>query len=289
MEEGNWTSVTELILMGLTNLPWLQIFLFVSFLFFYILNILGNLIIMILVIRDHGLHTPMYFFLGNLSFLDMFFSSVTVPKMLVGFWGENAISLMGCIAQLHFFHFLGCTEGVLLAAMAYDRYVAICQPLRYNAIMDKTVCIQMVFISWATGLIYSTIHSVMTSQLPFCKFNRVKHFFCDVKPVIKLACTDTHLNEVLLISVSGFLSMSTFFLTVISYCYISTHLFKIPSSQGRRKAFSTCSSHLIIVIMFYGTAMGTYLRPTSENSLEQDSVAAILFTIITPALNPVIY
>ncbi|KAM4690459.1 olfactory receptor 12D1-like [Rhinophrynus dorsalis] len=288
MERRNDTSITELILMGLTNLPWLQKFLFASVLLFYLLNIVGNLLIMTLVIRDHTLHTPMYILLANLSFLDICYSSVTVPKMLLGFLEENNISINGCIAQLHFFHFLGGTEGFFLAAMAYDRYAAICKPLLYNVVMNRAICIRLVFISWTSGLIYATIHSVMTSKLTFCKF-KVRHFFCDVKPVIKLSCADTHLNEVTLTAVSGFLSMGTFFITLLSYCFISTHLLKIQSLQRKRKAFSTCSSHLTIVTLFYGTAVCTYLGPASANSIETDRVAAILFTVITPTLNPVIY
>ncbi|XP_053330372.1 olfactory receptor 12D1-like [Spea bombifrons] len=289
--EADWnrTSVDEFILVGLTDIAWFQKVLFVIFSFLYLVNLLGNFIIIFLVIIDPALHTPMYFLLANLSILDIFYASTTVPKMLVGLLMENTISIKGCITQLHFFHFLGCTEGVILAAMGYDRYVAICQPLRYGMIMDKRVCIQLVLISWLTGLTYASIHSVMTSQLPFCTFNKVRHFFCDVKPVIKLACTDIRLNEIMLTVVSGFFSTGTFLLTMISYCFIAVHLFKIQSSQGRRKAFSTCSSHLTIVTLFYGTAMCTYLGPASEDSIEKDKVAAILFTVMTPTLNPLIY
>ncbi|CAI9612069.1 unnamed protein product [Staurois parvus] len=237
----------------------------------------------------------MYFLLANLSFLDILFSTVTVPKMMYGFVMENIISKNGCITQMYFFHFLGCAEGVLLAAMGYDRYVAICHPLHYNAIMGKTTCILLVFTAWVTGLTTSLIHTVMTSQLPFCNNKKVKHFFCDVKPVIKLACKDIHVNELTLATVSGFLSTSTFLLTTLSYIYIIVHLLQIRSSKGRSKIFSTCSSHLTIVILFYGTAMCTYLGPASENSLEKetsiekDRIAAILFTVITPAINPIIY
>ncbi|KAG9468394.1 hypothetical protein GDO78_022828 [Eleutherodactylus coqui] len=231
----------------------------------------------------------MYFLLANLSFVDICFSSITVPKMMAGFFMENTITLQSCIAQMYFFHFLGCTEGILLASMGYDRYVAICHPLRYNSLMRKAVCIQLVLISWIVGLTSSPVHAIMTSYLPFCNSNKIKHFFCDVKPVIKLACADIQLNEALLTNVLGFLSTSTFFLTTISYAYIILKLMKIRSSQGRSKAFSTCSAHLTVVILFYGTAMCTYLGPTSENSIEKDKIAAVLFTIITPAMNPLIY
>ncbi|XP_053576101.1 olfactory receptor 12D3-like [Bombina bombina] len=288
IERGNWTSIHEFILMGFSGQKWLQIVLFAFFLLFYLLNIFGNLIIMTMVISDHALNSPMYFLLANLSFLDIVYSSVTLPKTLVGFLKENRITVNGCILQMHFFHFLGCTEGVLLAVMGYDRYAAICQPLRYNLIMNKSICIQLVSTSWVTGLIYSMSQTVMTAQLTFCKFNKIRHFFCDVKPIIKLSCSNTYLNELMLIIIGGFFSTGTLFLTVISYCFISTHLLKI-NSKGRQKAISTCSSHLSIVIMFYGTAVCTYLGPASVDSIEKDRVAAILFTVITPALNPIIY
>uniref|UniRef100_A0A8C5QK54 Olfactory receptor n=1 Tax=Leptobrachium leishanense TaxID=445787 RepID=A0A8C5QK54_9ANUR len=289
MDIGNATSVNQFILMGLTDVPWLQKVLFVSFLFFYQLNIAGNLLIITLAIRDTALHAPMYFLLANLSFLDIWFSSVTVPKMLVGFLEDNIISVSGCIAQMHFFHFLGCAEGVLLASMGYDRYVAICSPLRYCSIMNRLFCIQLVLASWLIGFFSSLIHSIMSSMLPFCKFNKVQHFFCDVKPVIKLACSNTFINEITVAALSGFLSTCTFSLTFLSYFYIIVHLFKARSSQRSMKAFSTCSSHLTIVILFYGTAMCTYIGPSSEDSIQKDKVAAVLFTVITPTLNPIIY
>ncbi|XP_073465098.1 olfactory receptor 12D1-like [Aquarana catesbeiana] len=290
MEGLNTTIISEFILLGITDLPWLQKVLFVPVLAFYLLDILGNLTIICLVVKDATLHSPMYFFLANLSFLDMLFSSNTIPKMLVGIWMEKTISIKNCIAQMYFFHFLGCSEGLLLAFMGYDRYVAICQPLRYVVIMAKNTCIQLVLVSWIAGLTSALINAIMTSRLPFCNNNnKVKHFFCDVKPVIRLACKDIHINEITMTIVSGFLSISTFSLTILSYCYIVAHVIKMHSSQGRTKAFSTCSAHLTIVILFYGTAMCTYLGPSSETSIEKDRIAAILFTVITPAINPIIY
>ncbi|XP_068110979.1 olfactory receptor 12D1-like [Hyperolius riggenbachi] len=289
MEGWNGTTAYVFTLMGVTSLFWLEKLLFVLVLFFYILDVLGNIAIMFLVFRDVSLHSPMYILLANLSFVDVCFSTVTVPKMLVGFWTENTISLEGCVAQMYFFHFLGCTEGVLLASMGYDRFVAICHPLRYHTLMKKMVCFQFVLVAWVIGLSTSLVHAIMTSQLPFCSSTKIKHFFCDVKPVIKLACVDTHLNEAVLTNVLGFLSTSTFLLTILSYVYIIHNLIKIRSSQGRAKAFSTCSSHLTIVMLFYGTAMCTYLGPSTEDSIEKDRIAALLFTVITPAMNPVIY
>ncbi|KAM9294493.1 olfactory receptor 12D2-like [Gastrophryne carolinensis] len=289
MEQTNETLITEFVLLGFVNLAWLQKYLFFLVLFFYILDICGNCIIVFLVSTEHALHSPMYFLLGSLSVLDIFFSTVTVPKMMYGFLMENTISKIGCLTQMYFFHFLGCAEGVTLASMGYDRYVAICHPLRYKTIMGRMTCIQLVFISWFTGLSTSLIHAVMTSQLPFCNKRIIKHFYCDVKPVIKLACKDITVNELTLAVVSGFLSTGTFFLTILSYFFIIVTLIKMKSSKGRVKIFSTCSSHLTVVILFYGTAMCTYLGPASENSLEKDSVAAILITVITPTVNPMIY
>uniref|UniRef100_A0A8C5PCZ5 Olfactory receptor n=1 Tax=Leptobrachium leishanense TaxID=445787 RepID=A0A8C5PCZ5_9ANUR len=285
----NKTAVNEFILLAFSQYNQLQILIFLVILLMYMTTVIGNIIIIGLIKTD--LHTPMYFFIGVFAALEISFVYVTVPKLLANLiiGMENTISVKDCITQLHFFHFLGCAEGVLLAAMGYDRYVAICQPLRYNNIMNKSICVQLVLGSWITGLIYATIHSVMTSHLPFCTFEKVHHFFCDVKPVIKLACTDTRLNEITLTTVSGLVTTGTFLLTMISYCYISGHLLQIRTAKGRCKAFSTCSSHLTIVILFYGTAMCTYLGPFSEDSIEKDKVAAILFTVVTPTLNPLIY
>ncbi|XP_044127275.1 olfactory receptor 12D2-like [Bufo gargarizans] len=289
MDPLNKTSLSDFILTGLTDVPWLQKLLFIFVLFFYQLGNMGNIIIIILAIRDPSLHSPMYFFLANLSFLDICFSSVTVPKIMAGFWIQNVISIKACIVQMYFFHALGFSEGVLLSAMGYDRYVAICHPLRYRIIMRRSICFYLVFLSWSAGLTTSLVNALMTSQLPFCNVNRVRHFYCDVKPVIKLACRDIRFNEMTLLYFSGFICTGTFILTVLSYFYIISHLVNHQSSKGRSKAFSTCSAHLTVVLLFYGTAMCTYLGPDSEASIESDRVAAILATVITPSLNPIIY
>ncbi|XP_040266987.1 olfactory receptor 12D2-like [Bufo bufo] len=290
MEEVNETIVTEFILLGITDLRELQVFFFVTFLFFYLLSFLGNLSIVTVVSVDHVLHTPMYFLLGNLSFLDFFYATTTVPKMLSGLLVEDKkISFQGCIVQLHIFHFLGSTEAMLLASMSYDRYVAICNPLRYHILMARAMCLQLAFTSWLIGFLYSLFHTILTSRLPFCNKNKVKHFYCDIKPLLKLACTDTHINESLVNIVTGSVALGTFVLIMISYTFIATHLQNIRSDQGRSKAFSTCTSHLTVVLLYFGTAFCTYLRPATKDSLEQDRVTAVLFTVITPALNPIIY
>ncbi|XP_075048248.1 olfactory receptor 12D1-like [Mixophyes fleayi] len=290
MEELNETSVKEFILLGITNLPHLQTFLFITFLLFYLFCFVGNLSIVTVVVADNGLHTPMYFFLGNLSFLDFVYATTTVPKMLSGLLMEDkTISFQGCIIQLHVFHFLGSTEATLLSSMSYDRYVAICNPLRYHVLMSRTICIELAFISWLVGFLYSLLHTILTSRLPFCSANKITHFYCDIKPLLKLACTDTHVNEGLVSIITGSVGIGTFVLIMISYAFIATHLQNIRSDQGRNKAFSTCTSHLIVVLLYYGTAFCMYLRPATKDSLEQDRITAVLVTVITPALNPLIY
>ncbi|XP_075048019.1 olfactory receptor 12D1-like [Mixophyes fleayi] len=286
----NYTCVTDFVLLGLTDLTKLQVTLFVFFLMFYIINVLGNFSIMVITIMDPNLHTPMYFFLWNLSFLDICFSSVSVPKMLIDFMTpEKTISFAGCMLQIHFFHFLGSTEVILLTAMSYDRYVAIGNPLRYSIIMNSRVCRYLALSSWMSGFFHSLLHTLMTAKLPFCGPNLVKHFFCDIKPVLKLACTDTSLNLKLLTRVAGTIATTTLLFTLLSYIFISKYLLKIKTAEGRKRAFSTCSAHLTVVFLLYGTAIFTYSRPPTQDSLDEDRAAAILFTVITPALNPIIY
>ncbi|KAM4690456.1 olfactory receptor 12D3-like [Rhinophrynus dorsalis] len=253
-------------------------------------TLIGNISILVAVITDLHLHTPMYFFLGNLSFFDIFYSSTTVPKMMTGLIiATTTISFVNCIVQLYFFHFLGCTEALLLSSMSYDRYVAICNPLRYNVIMSHSACFQLICICWILSFVYSLTHTVLTSKLPFCKLNHISHFFCDIKPLLKLACADTTLNESLVTIITGFVALSTCFLILLSYVLIGTHLLKIRTSQERRKAFSTCTSHLIVVLLYYGPGFFTYLRPAKKYSMEQDRQTAVLNTLITPVLNPLIY
>ncbi|XP_077137183.1 olfactory receptor 12D1-like [Ranitomeya variabilis] len=290
MDLVNYTSISDFVLLGLTDLAELQVIFFIFFLMFYIINFIGNLLIMFITVLDTSLHTPMYYFLWNLSFIDISYSSVVVPRMLRDLLAlEKTIYFAGCISQMHFFHFLGSTEVMLLTAMSYDRYVAIGNPLRYSTIMNTRVCRCLSFSSWITGYFHSLLHTLMTAKLPFCGPNLVNHFFCDIKPVLKLACTDTSLNLKLLARVTGTLATSTLLLTLLSYVFISKFLLKIRTTEGRKSAFSTCSAHLIVVFLFYGTAIFTYIRPSTQDSLDQDRAAAVLFTVITPALNPIIY
>ncbi|XP_075139593.1 olfactory receptor 12D1-like [Leptodactylus fuscus] len=295
MNLNNSTSVTEFFLAGLEIEDFLQVTLVLSFLLLYLLTLAANLSIMIITISDLTLHTPMYFFLWNLAFLDICCSSVVVPKMLTNLMSQKKmISFYGCMLQVHFFHFLGSTEGILFSVMAYDRFVAIAHPLRYSTIMNKSVCYGLASSSWVIGFCHASVHSIMTSRLPFCGSNVVnkglwKHFFCDVKPLLNLACTDVSLNFHLLARVTGTLAITTLMLTILSYVFIGKYLLKIKTSQGRKRAVSTCSAHFTVVTLQYGTAIFTYAQPHKKDSLDQDRAAAIMFTVITPALNPIIY
>ncbi|XP_058410927.1 olfactory receptor 12D2-like [Diceros bicornis minor] len=287
----NQTSVTEFLLLGITNIQVLQPLLFVVFLTIYFLNLSGNGAILMVIISDPRLHSPMYFFLGNLSCLDICYSTVTLPKMLENLLSTNkVISFLGCISQLHFFHFLGSTEAMLLAVMAFDRFVAICKPLRYPLIMNHQRCTQMAVTIWTIGFFHALLHSIMTSRLNFCGSNNIHHFFCDVKPLLELACGNTRLNQWLLNTVTGTSGMGSFFLTLLSYFYIIIYLFvKTRSCSILHKALSTCASHFMVVILLYAPAVFTYIRPASDSSMDQDWVIAIMYSVVTPVLNPLIY
>ncbi|XP_057556340.1 olfactory receptor 12D1-like [Hippopotamus amphibius kiboko] len=287
----NQTSVTEFLLLEVTDIQVLQPLLFVVFLTMYFVSVAGNGAILMVVISDPRLHSPMYFFLGNLSYLDICYSTVTLPKMLETFLSTHkAISFLGCISQLHFFHFLGSTEVMLLAVMAFDRFVAICKPLRYTLIMNPQVCTQMAITIWTIGFFHALLHSVMISRLNFCGSNHIHHFFCDVKPLLKLACGNTELNQWLLHTVTGTIAMGPFFLTLLSYFYIIIYLFfKTHSCSRLHKALSTCASHFMVVVLLFVPAVFTYLRPASGSSMDQDRIIAIMYSVVTPVLNPLIY
>ncbi|NXF85940.1 O12D3 protein, partial [Eubucco bourcierii] len=287
----NKTEVSEFILLGLTARQGLQRFFFTSFLFLYLTTLVGNGAIMTLVGLKPQLHTPMYFFLGNLSCLDIFFSTTTVPKMLTGLlFGHQPISFAGCLAQLHFFHFLGSTEAVLLATMAYDRYVAICHPLCYTLVMSPRTCLLLAVASWSSGFVHALMHSVMTSRLSFCGHNHVHHFFCDIKPLLNLACSSTNLNMTLLNVVTTSIVLGPFILIVLSYLYIISSIFqKVQSQEGRWKLFSTCASHLTVVVLFYIPVLFNYTPPSLGSSLERDVRVSLIYSAVTPALNPLIY
>ncbi|NP_039224.2 olfactory receptor 12D2 [Homo sapiens] len=287
----NTTSVTEFLLLGVTDIQELQPFLFVVFLTIYFISVTGNGAVLMIVISDPRLHSLMYFFLGNLSYLDICYSTVTLPKMLQNFLSTHkAISFLGCISQLHFFHSLGSTESMLFAVMAFDLSVAICKPLRYTVIMNPQLCTQMAITIWVIGFFHALLHSVMTSRLNFCGSNRIHHFLCDIKPLLKLACGNTELNQWLLSTVTGTIAMGPFFLTLLSYFYIITYLFfKTRSCSMLCKALSTCASHFMVVILFYAPVLFTYIHPALESFMDQDRIVAIMYTVVTPVLNPLIY
>ncbi|KAM6448941.1 olfactory receptor 5V1-like [Liasis olivaceus] len=286
----NQTFVMEFILLGFMNIKQGKSFLFILFLIMYTTCFLGNSLMIIVVVLNQSLHSPMYFFLVNLSLLDICYISVTVPKMLADLWVESpSISLMGCAAQLYFLVALIGSEGFLLASMALDRYFAICCPLGYARFMNKYICLQLAAISWTCGFLNACLHTILTFRLSFCQSNGISHFFCDIPPLLSISCSDTSINELALLTVGVFIGLSPFFFTLVSYAFI---LHAILSNQQKRhlhKAVSTCASHLIIVILFYGSSIFTYVRPTSSYSLEKDQLVGILYSILTPTLNPIIY
>ncbi|XP_069419397.1 olfactory receptor 12D1-like [Ovis canadensis] len=287
----NQTSVTEFFLLGVTDIQVLQPVLFVVFLTIYFLNLAGNGAILMVVISDSRLHSPMYFFLGNLSCLDICYSTVTLPKMLENFLSTHkAISFSECISQLHFFHFLGSTEAMLVPVMAFDRFVAICKPLHYTLIMSHQVCTQMAVTIWIIGFFHALLHSVMTSRLNFCGSNHIHHFFCDVKPLLELACGNTELSEWLLHTVTETIAMGSFFLTLLSYFYIIIYLFlKTHSCSILHKALSTCASHFMVVVLLFGPVFFIYIRPALVSSMDRERYIAIMYSVVTPVLNPLIY
>ncbi|XP_007444915.1 olfactory receptor 4E2-like [Python bivittatus] len=286
MAELNQT-VTHFVFLGLTDNRNLELVLFVIFFFIYLLTLVGNLLIVVTVACNQCLHTPMYFLLGNLSFLDICHSSVTAPKMLLdSVFSQKIISFAGCLAQLFFLHICASAEIFLLTIMAYDRCVAICYPLQYANLVNLKICAYLVGALWMGGIIHSLVQTVLTISLPFCGPNVIDSFFCDIPPVMKLACTDTYFTGVLIVSNSGVISLVCFLALVSSYAIILLSLRK-QTAEGRRKAFSTCAAHLLVVVLFLGPCIFIYTRPTSSFSTEK--MAAVFYTMVTPFLNPVIY
>ncbi|XP_069502609.1 olfactory receptor 1F1-like [Ambystoma mexicanum] len=290
MTSVNQTLVTDFILLGFSDLSRYQIQLFAVFLVIFIITLLGNLTIILSVSGDPRLHCPMYFFLANLSFVDICLGLVTLPQMLVHFLLERkSITYGGCLSQVFFFLLFANVEDFLLTVMAYDRYVAICNPLHYSVVMRKTACAQMVAGTWVTAILNSILHTGMTSRLSFCGANEINHFLCDMVPLFKLSCSDTFPNQMVIFTEGSVVVMSPFLIIVISYICIIRAILKIPSASGRRKTFSTCSSHLAVVIPYFGTIMFMYFRPTTSFALTKDRVASVMYTILAPMLNPFIY
>ncbi|XP_034643423.1 olfactory receptor 10A7-like [Trachemys scripta elegans] len=288
--QGNHSMVTQFIFLGFSQDPVTRAILCVGFSIIYTISLMGNSIIILITMLDSALHTPMYFFLWNLSFLESCYISVTIPKMLVNFVSEErTISFTGCAIQMHFILSLGTAECYLLAAMAYDRYRAICSPLHYPTIMNPRACTKMATACWLCGILMPMGKVIWIFSLPYCGPNEINHFFCDIHPVLKLACGDTSSSEVFIVLISLLITVIPFVMVLVSYACILYTILKTTSSEGRHKAFSTCSSHLTVVILFYGSACAMYLRPKSSHIADVDRVAALFYTVVTPTLNPMIY
>ncbi|XP_040486633.1 olfactory receptor 8D1 isoform X2 [Ursus maritimus] len=290
MATSNHSSMTEFILEGLTKRPELQLPLFLLFLGVYVVTLVGNLGMILLIAISSQLHSPMYYFLSHLSFIDLCYSSVITPKMLVNFISEkNIISFLACMTQLYFFLIFALAEGYLLTVMAYDRYVAICSPLLYSVIMSSRVCWLLVLVAFILGFLSASAHTSAMVKLSFCRSHIISHYFCDVLPLLNLSCSDTHLNELLLFIIAGFNTLVPTLAVFISYAFIFYSILHIRSSEGRSKAFGTCSSHLMAVGIFFGSITFMYFKPPSSNSLEQEKVSSVFYTTVIPMLNPLIY
>ncbi|XP_066855043.1 olfactory receptor 5V1-like [Anser cygnoides] len=290
MHKVNTSTVSEFILIGLSDAPEVRFFLFVLFLIIYLVTMASNITVFVAISTDTRLHNPMYFFLGNLSLLDILCPTITVPKMLEVLLSENnVISFSGCILQLFFLVDVVGTEIFLLAVMAYDRYVAICQPLQYVNIVSMKLCARLAIGTWVVGFFNSLLHTSLIFTLFFCASNEVEKYYCDIAPVLALSCLPTYSRELVILTVAGVLGSSAFVVTLVSYVYILLAILCMNSAESRHKAFSTCSSHLTVVCLFYGTTICTYVRPSSAYSPDQDRIVSMLYGILTPLLNPIIY
>ncbi|XP_041429903.1 olfactory receptor 5B21-like [Xenopus laevis] len=289
MENSNQTSANRFILLGLTNIPYLQAIYVSIFFIIYITTLSANSLLIIVVRINEQLQTPMYFFLRNLSIIDICFSSTIVPRIIINTLSrDRSVSLLDCALQMFFHLAVGGTECLILAVMAYDRYAAICQPLHYNTVMNKTFCICVATGSWTSASISAFIHVFFTFQLPYCRSHNLNHFFCEMPPFFRLSCRDTWPNELAVYITASIIAMFSFFLTLISYIHIISTILKIHSSEGRQKSFSTCASHLTVVSLFYGTILFMYMRPHSAYS-DIDKAVSIVYTAVIPMLNPIIY
>uniref|UniRef100_A0A8C3W3W6 Olfactory receptor n=1 Tax=Catagonus wagneri TaxID=51154 RepID=A0A8C3W3W6_9CETA len=290
MEGANLSQGTEFELLGLTSSPWLQMLLFVMFLGMYTITLFGNLIMFLLIHLSATLHTAMYSLLKSLSFLDVCYSSTVVPQTLVNFLAKKkVISYLGCMAQMFFYAGFATSECYLIAAMAYDRYAAICNPLLYPISMSPEVCTSLIMGSYGAGFLNSLIHTSCIFSLKFCGAHVVTHFFCDGPPILSLSCVDTSLCEILLFIFAGFNLLSCTLTILVSYLLILITILRMNSAQGRFKAFSTCASHITAVCLFYGTTLFVYLRPRASYSLTRDRTVAVIYTVVIPMLNPLIY
>ncbi|XP_044117043.1 olfactory receptor 5B17-like [Neovison vison] len=286
----NNTEVTDFILLGLTNAPELQGPLFIMFTLIYLITLVGNLGMTMLILLDSRLHTPMYFFLSNLSLVDFCYSSTVTPKVMAGLLtGDKIISYKARASQMFLFAVFATVENYLLASMAYDRYTAVCKPLHYTTTMTKGVCARLAIGSYACGVLNASINVGDTFTLSFCMSNVVHHFFCDIPAVMALSCSDKHISELILVFISSFNVFFALFVIFISYLFILITILKIQSGGGYQKALSTCASHLVTVSIFYGTVIVMYLQPSSHHSMDMDKIASVFYTMVIPMLNPVVY
>ncbi|XP_069799062.1 olfactory receptor 5A2-like [Dendropsophus ebraccatus] len=290
-EAGNQSSVSVFLVVGLSDAEEPQVLLFLIFLGIYLITVVGNIVIFSVITFDHRLHTPMYFFLANLSIIDIIFSSITVPKLLfILVTARKAVTFSDCVTQLSLFQFFVVAECYLLAVMSYDRYVAICFPLNYTLIMSREVRFKMVVFCWVCGLVNSVAQAISVSCLDFCGPNKVDHFFCDVTPLFKLSCSDIRLSEAIFLLVVVLAGMGPLTFILVTYGRIIAAVTKISTSKGRRKTFSTCASHFTVVGLYYGSGIFSYIWPSSTYAMSKDvKVVAVLYTIMTPMLNPIIY
>ncbi|KAM9642880.1 olfactory receptor 13F1-like [Trichechus inunguis] len=290
MFQANWTSVTDFFFLGFTHYPKFEIIIFVLCLLMYLITLLCNIILISISILDSYLHIPMYFFLSNFSFLDICYTSSALTPMLANFvTGKNSISFSGCAAQMYFSLAMGSTESVLLSTMAYDRYVAICNPLRYSSIVNRRICLEIASGSWVTGCLIALVETMPVLQLSLCGNNVINHFTCEILAILKLVCVDTSMVEFLMLVISVLLLPMPVLLICISYVFILSNILRISSVDGRSKAFSICAAHLTVIVSFYGTALSTYLKPSAVDSQEKDKFMALVYAGLTPMLNPIIY
>ncbi|CAO2638509.1 Olfactory receptor 6P1 [Lemmus lemmus] len=286
----NQTILKDFILLGFSAYPHVQTFLFVVFSCLYILTLAGNLTIMGLTWVDRSLHTPMYFFLGHLSFLELWYINVTIPRLLGAFLTQDGrVSYIGCMTQLYFFIALACTECVLLAVMAYDRYLAICEPLRYPSLMPPSLATRLATASWGSGFFSSMMKLLFISRLSYCGPNVINHFFCDISPLLNLTCSDKEEAELVDFLLALVMILLPLVAVASSYAAIIVAILRIPTAQGRHKAFSTCTSHLAVVVIYYSSTLFTYARPRAMYSFNYNKIISVLYTVIVPFLNPAIY
>ncbi|XP_027265018.1 olfactory receptor 13A1 [Cricetulus griseus] len=290
MAMNNYTSVVEFVLQGFSGDPGFQAFFLAFFFLFYILALAGNTLIIMAISLNPSLHTPMYFFLANLALLDIVCTSTVLPKLLEGLVGKGShISYKGCMTQLFFLTWFLGAELLLLTAMAYDRYVAICRPLHYSMLMSRPICVLLAGSVWLISAVSTSVHTGLMAQLDFCGPNKIRHFLCEIPTLLLLSCSPTTLNNIMIVIADVYFGVVNFLLTMVSYSFIIASILRIRSAEGKRRAFSTCSAHLVVVTLYYSTVIYTYVQPGSGSSLENGKVVALLYTAVSPTLNPLIY